>query len=1498
MKKAPVVIGVFTGILLFSFTASGQINNGSTVNLQVDGSKVFQEIDGFGVNANTRSWNGVDLQPALKLMLDSMNATIWRVVVETVEKWEEVNDNNDPFVFNWDYYGKLYKTPKFQKAFAMIRYLNDHGITNRLMINFMGRAPLWMGGEEVKPEFEDEYVEMLVSFFYYARFTEHLQFGLVSPMNEPDMRKEGPTMGPEQYVRVLKKTMRRMQDVGLGDVRYVAPDVASMNNGIERYLPLLMKDPEVMSKIEHLGLHSYGGYYADFEDSLKRSAYPASSLWITEWNSWRDGLDDGKIGVYDYKFASECIYKLLLLLQHGASAGIAWEGYDSYYEHHAPSLFSYWGILGYDSVSRAYTPRKHFYAISQVSKFVLPGCRRIGLSAPGDSLFAPGDSLGVLAFYDSATHTVSMVGVNRRNSPVMLKGGLAHLPSIRRLRMLRTSSTEDMHEDGSVTVTGNSFEVNIPPNCIFTLNGQEEGSGLTGDAEAVKGGGLLPEPAGWYTGDIHVHRNCGDGTPVFRESTLSAMMEPNDLSVISLLADNGNGEVKVSQDDLPKVSGKDAAESRPGRIIHWDAEWHWDASYSDFDHQALGGHLILLGLQKTQQIWNESAGKVLQSAREQGAIAGFAHMEYLNDSIQNRLNCCIPIDYPAEAALGTIDFMSEDVYGIHTPNSGSYFSEGGLRSYYRLLNCGFRIGLAAGTDFPCNYNEPLGSLLTYVDLKDQPLSYRGWIEGIKKGRTVVSRDGHNEFLELKVNGRYGPGDVVPLKKKDAVTIEVKWTDTRTSAGRIELVSNGKVVSVKEGTATPGSPLILKFSKTFSQSGWVCARRMDENGHVSHTAPVYVLLGNKPVRASAADAQYFIDWIDNILKNITPGGIWSKYYTHDPDSVRGRYLKARDIYARVRREAGGVASAAASAPILVLGGANAFGPYIGEILKTEGFNEFQMDSMAAKPTLKYLRKFDLIILGESPLTPQDRHLLEQYVKGGGNLIAFRPDKQLNEIFGIGNIQGVLHEGYIAINGKTAVGKGSTTRALQFHGEADKYTLRGGEKIAGFCSGSGALTGYPAVVMNQYGKGHGAAVLFNLPQSIAFTRQGNFRYAGREMDGINGLRAMDLFTNGWVDSSKNLLNQADEEMRLFSRCIERMSSYTKPLARFWYFPDSLKCLVVLNNDGENSPEDEFEPQFEDVDAKGAKMTVYIKDVEKVSRTWADKWQGRGFEISGHTNDIWQAPHPTWAGMDSALSGKANELRKRLGILQMRTVVNHWFVWCGNDADGRPDAVAQARLEAKNGIELDANYAHYDNNSPQGHFLGASGYDQGNYTGSGLPMRFTDGGGRVLPIYQLLNNVYDQQYMEHKDPEGFYQCFKGLMDRSLDSGVYSYITVKAHADEYYFSKTPLMKMLDLANSRGVPVWTAAKLVDFLKARDEAFFDELSWKDDRLSFKIRSSLAHNSGLTWMLPYRYKGKKINKVRVNGHVQPYIVRAIKGSGYILVTVKSGAGYDVVANYVK
>ena len=71
-------------------------------------------------------------------------------------------------------------------------------------------------------------------FFYYAKNVKHLQFGLVSPTNESDWHNEGPEINAQQYSSVLKKLMGRMADLGMGNVRFVAPDPASMENGIKK----------------------------------------------------------------------------------------------------------------------------------------------------------------------------------------------------------------------------------------------------------------------------------------------------------------------------------------------------------------------------------------------------------------------------------------------------------------------------------------------------------------------------------------------------------------------------------------------------------------------------------------------------------------------------------------------------------------------------------------------------------------------------------------------------------------------------------------------------------------------------------------------------------------------------------------------------------------------------------------------------------------------------------------------------------------------------------------------------------------------------------------------------------------------------------------------------------------------------------------------------------------------------------------------------------------
>ncbi|MEP6514395.1 MAG: hypothetical protein ABJA79_11025, partial [Parafilimonas sp.] len=192
-------------------------------------------------------------------------------------------------------------------------------------------------------------------------------------------------------------------------------------------------------------------------------------------------------------------------------------------------------------------------------------------------------------------------------------------------------------------------------------------------------------------------------------------------------------------------------------------------------------------------------------------------------------------------------------------------------------------------------------LLTYVKVKDQ-LTYNKWIQGIKNGKTVVARNGHNEFIDMKINGKYGPGDEIKLKNKVTATIEVKWTAVTELSGKIELIRNGKVVASKEGTVKPGVPLILKTTQSIKKSSWFCARRMNEAEHESHTAAAFVTINNKPVRASASDAQFFVAWIDNILKNIEPAEKWNRYFTHDLDVVQKRYNKARNIYKQIASEA--------------------------------------------------------------------------------------------------------------------------------------------------------------------------------------------------------------------------------------------------------------------------------------------------------------------------------------------------------------------------------------------------------------------------------------------------------------------------------------------------------------------------------------------------------------------------------------------------------------------
>ena len=65
--KNPFPVLIALGLL--SLAACRQ----TTVSVSVDGSRLLQQIDGFGVNANTASWGDTKLIPAIDLLVDSLH---------------------------------------------------------------------------------------------------------------------------------------------------------------------------------------------------------------------------------------------------------------------------------------------------------------------------------------------------------------------------------------------------------------------------------------------------------------------------------------------------------------------------------------------------------------------------------------------------------------------------------------------------------------------------------------------------------------------------------------------------------------------------------------------------------------------------------------------------------------------------------------------------------------------------------------------------------------------------------------------------------------------------------------------------------------------------------------------------------------------------------------------------------------------------------------------------------------------------------------------------------------------------------------------------------------------------------------------------------------------------------------------------------------------------------------------------------------------------------
>ena len=554
------------------------------------------------------------------------------------------------------------------------------------------------------------------------------------------------------------------------------------------------------------------------------------------------------------------------------------------------------------------------------------------------------------------------------------------------------------------------------------------------------------------------------------------------------------------------------------------------------------------------------------------------------------------------------------------------------------------------------------------------------------------------------------------------------------------------------------------------------------------------------------------------------------------------------------------------PILVISAAtSSFSPYYVEILRAEGLNEFTAMDISLVTNIAVLNNYDVVILGDMPLTASQVSMLTDWVNAGGNLIAMRPDKQLTALYGLGDAGGTISEGYMAINTNTPIGKGIVGDTLQFHGTADRYTLSGASSLATLYSDATTPTVYPAVASYNPGSGHVVIFTFDLARSIVYMRQGNPAWAGQEGDGATGIRATDMFVHpgqpNWIDTSKLLIPQADEQMHLLTHAIEQLNALRRPLPRLWYFPNLLKGVLIMTGDSEGCDGSCVNVPMQDVDSYGGYYTAYLLGTQPTPAQ-VNNWLAAGNGVAPHYDDTAEATSPTVSGMTAVYDTMTQAFTNAYGIAP-RTVRNHWIVWVGWSE--------QAEIEAAHGIGLDCNYYHW------GSWLGST---PGYFTGSGLPMRFSDPNGGLIDVYQSTTQLPDETW-----GSGIVSAFQTLIDRSLDQGFYGFLNANFHPPNYSGNQAYADAMMTYATSRGVPIWSAEMLLDFLQARNQAHMDNIAWDGTHLAFGFTRPAY--SGLTLMVPTVSSAGPLAGITFGGNPITYTNQVIKGVQYAFFAASNG-----------
>ena len=270
-------------------------------------------------------------------------------------------------------------------------------------------------------------------------------------MNEPDWDGiEGPRVDQWQYTHLMQNLSQRLDGLGLSAIRPVGPDTASVSTGVQTYFLEMMRNPVLMAKLAHFGLHNYAGSTAGAAQAIAASAYSSTNFWMTEVSNMWDAIPE---------------------ITQGAAAVLVWDAYDTVYDH---AILAGRGTnppndagngpapLAYNPTTGTYTLRRAFYEHAQLLKYVTPGARRIAASRSTTNLM-------ILAFHHPSTNRLTIVGRNTGSGNLTITGLLANLPAPAAFQLYLTDTSTNMQRRADVSVSGNAFTWTVTGGSTFTL---------------------------------------------------------------------------------------------------------------------------------------------------------------------------------------------------------------------------------------------------------------------------------------------------------------------------------------------------------------------------------------------------------------------------------------------------------------------------------------------------------------------------------------------------------------------------------------------------------------------------------------------------------------------------------------------------------------------------------------------------------------------------------------------------------------------------------------------------------------------------------------------------------------------------------------------------------------------------------------------------------------------------------------------------------------------